>query len=237
MFKHAICLTAVLFTVTVNAEIITRNYDGFTLWIDCNEKAAIQYQYQSRLDTGNAKRHKKFYLAPDVPKRCQQHSTTYYRAPHITYDRGHLVPANHMDYSKLAIKQSNYMVNVWPQTKQLNRKAMLRTEEIIECYRDYQPINVIGGVIVGNNPRDDYFIRSHGIKTPDAFWKIIYNKKSALAWIFPNSKSPTKKNLDRYLVTIQAIERQLGRKLPVPKQFKKLKPNRSWPLPKNCKLG
>ncbi|HIG39559.1 MAG TPA: hypothetical protein EYQ14_03340, partial [Gammaproteobacteria bacterium] len=40
------------------------------------------------------------------------------------YDRGHLVPANHLDYSKKAIKQSNYMTNILPQAANMNRGAV-----------------------------------------------------------------------------------------------------------------
>ncbi len=32
----------------------------------------------------------------------------------ISYDRGHLVPANHLDHDKLQIKESNYMINIVP---------------------------------------------------------------------------------------------------------------------------
>lgn len=63
------------------------------------------------------------------------------------------------------------MTNILPQVAQMNRGAWLLTEEIVE-FRDIDELLVIGGVIWGNNPADDYFILSHGVKTPDAFWKV-----------------------------------------------------------------
>jgi endonuclease G len=58
-------------------------------------------------------------------------------------------------------------------------------------------------LIWGNNPADDYFVQSHGVKTPDAFWKVIirgagYDER-VIAWIVPNSQEATRKHLDQYL--------------------------------------
>lgn len=79
------------------------------------------------------------------------------------YDRGHQVPANHLNTSEEAIKATNTMTNILPQAANMNRGAWLRTEEIIECYRDISELLVIGGVIWGNNAADDFFVVSHGV--------------------------------------------------------------------------
>ncbi|TXK92768.1 DNA/RNA endonuclease G, partial [Methylococcaceae bacterium HT1] len=63
----------------------------------------------------------RFYLDPKVPKECQQYSAKTYKAKDQRYDRGHLVPANHLDYSKTAIKASNTMTNILPQAANMNR--------------------------------------------------------------------------------------------------------------------
>ncbi|MGZ8189397.1 MAG: DNA/RNA non-specific endonuclease [Methylosarcina sp.] len=47
-------------------------------------------------DTGSAKRYNQFFLDPDVPSECQQTTAKGYVNG---YDRGHLVPANHLDQS------------------------------------------------------------------------------------------------------------------------------------------
>ena len=80
---------------------------------------------------------------------------------------------NHLDYSSAAIKATNNMTNILPQVANMNRGAWLETEEIVERYRDISELLVIGGVIWGNNPSDDYFVKSHGVKTPDAYWKVV----------------------------------------------------------------
>lgn len=130
------------------------------------------------------------------------------------------------------------MTNVLSQMANMNRGAWLLTEEIIECYRDIDELLVIGGVIWGDNPADDYFVQSHGVKTPDAFWKVVIRGKGqderAIAWIVPNSSDATKKNLDRYLVSVDDIERATGEKLPVADYSKHEKPLASWLIPHGC---
>lgn len=146
----------------------------------------------------------------------------------------HLVPANHLDHLPLGIKQSNFMTNILPQAANMNRGAWLKTEEITECYRDIEPLEVIGGVIWGSNPDDDFFVRSHGVETPDAFWKVIIAKDKAIGWIVPNSSEATKKRLDLYLKSIQEIEERTGEVFSVPEAWKKVKPSKSWKIPKGC---
>ncbi|MEI6068783.1 MAG: DNA/RNA non-specific endonuclease [Methylococcaceae bacterium] len=92
------------------------------------------------------------------------------------------------------------MTNILPQAANMNRRAWLQTEEIIECYRDIDELLIIGGVIWGNNPADDYFVESHSVKTPDAFWNVIVRgagqDKRVIAWIVPNNQDATRKHLD-----------------------------------------
>jgi endonuclease G, mitochondrial len=219
------------------AEVLKLDYEGFTVWLDCDKRGAVKFKYNATRDTGNHKRYKSFYLDKNVPKRCQQKSTRSYRrakGDKPSYDRGHLVPANHLDYDKVSIKQSNFMTNILPQVSAMNRGAWLLTEEITECYRDEIDLTVIGGVLWGNDTSDDYFAKSHGVKTPDAYWKVIKNQEGVIAWIIPNSPKAKRSNLDRYLVSVRELERRVGEKLPVRGDWKLLKSSRSWPIAKSC---
>ncbi len=75
--------------------------------------AAVRFRYNAQRDSGNFKRAKRYYLDPDIPKDCQQTDTgTYKIIGSIKYDSGYLVPANHLDHSKKAIIQSNYITNI-----------------------------------------------------------------------------------------------------------------------------
>ena len=218
-----------------HSEIIQLDYDGFTVWLDCEKRGPVKFRFNAQRDTGNLSRHDTFMLDPNVPSRCQQKSAKAYGRG---FDRGHQVNANVLDGSSLGIMQSNYMTNILPQASQMNRGAWLRTEEIVECLRGVDELLVIGGVIWGNNPDDDYFLESHGVKTPDAFWKVVIRgtgeDEQAIAWIVPNATTATKANLDRYLVTIDEIERVTGEPIPVADYAKYDKPAASWVIPMGC---
>ncbi|MGJ0492818.1 DNA/RNA non-specific endonuclease [Methylobacter sp.] len=224
--------------ITRSDSLLQLDYEGFTVWLDCARRGAVKFRYNAQHDTGSAKRYDQFFLDPKVPAACQQTSAKAYGR---SYDRGHLLPANHLDHSETAIRQSNTMTNILPQAANMNRGAWLLTEEIIECYRDIDELLVIGGVIWGDNPSDDFFVKSHGVKTPDAFWKVIIRgmgqDERAIAWIVPNSPEATKRNLDRYLVSVDELERVTGEKIPVSDYAKHDKPAVSWLIPKGCNKG
>jgi endonuclease G len=223
---------------STKTRLLKLDYEGFTLWLDCGKRGAVKFRYNAQRDSGNFKRSSRFYLDPNVPSECQQTSTKGYGNG---YDRGHLVPANHLDYSASAIKASNTMTNILPQASNMNRGAWELTEEIIECYRDIDELLVIGGVIWGNNPNDDYFIHSHGIKTPNAFWKVVVRGsgqgEQVIAWVVPNLSEATKKRLDRYLVSIDELEAEIHEKIPVADYAKHDKPAVSWLIPYGCNRG
>lgn len=222
-------------TITQSGNILKLDYEGFTIWLDCKERAPIKFRYNAQHDAGNEPRASDFELDPNVPKECQQLSAKSYGKG---YDRGHQVPANHLDASPVAIKQSNFMTNILPQASNMNRGAWLLTEEIIECYRDIDELLVLGGVIWGNNQTDDYFVQSHGVRTPDAFWKVVVRGNGdAIAWIVPNTKDATKPKLDNYIVSVDEIEKLTGESLPVTGDARITKPRGSWVVPIDCNKG
>lgn len=217
-------------------QILKLKYDGFTVWLDCSKHGAVKFEYEAHHDNGSEPRASSFYLDPNVPARCQQTSAKPYGH---NYDRGHLVPANHLDDSKTSITETNAMTNILPQAANMNRGAWLRTEEIIECYRDIEDLTVIGGVIWGNNPSDDYFVQSHSVKTPNALWKVVIknggkSEDDVIAWIVPNSQNAKRAALDSYLVSVDDIEHTTKEKIPVVDSTKHNKPSVSWTIPRGC---
>ncbi len=231
-------ITIVVSSFSLHASEIKRiDYEGFTVWVDCDRRGAVKFQYNAQHDTGSFKRLKSFHIDPDVVASCQQLSAKTYKQKGQRYDRGHLVPANHLDYSKVAIRQSNFMTNILPQVANMNRGAWLLTEEITECYRDIDELLIIGGVLWGDNPNDDFFTASHGVKTPDAFWKVIIRNDRVIAWIIPNSADAKRDRLDEYIVTIQELELVTGESVPIDEYLKHEKPEHSWSLPRGCNKG
>ena len=182
------------------------DYEGFTLWLDCDKKGASRFEYSLGEDTGNEKRLKKYTRDPNLGE-CQQLSTRSYRKDTPDHDRGHLVAFNHMDYSVESAKDSNQMANILPQTTTLNKGAWLRTEKITECYREFGTLEIIGGAIWDLNPR---ILETHGVDIPDYFWKVIFREDDSIAWIMPNDDTATREALDTFIVSLQEVEEATG---------------------------
>lgn len=222
---------------------IQKDYQGFTVWLDCSQHAIYKFRYNAGHDFGNQKRTDEFTLDPTVPYECQPASTATFSTKEIPgaplYHRGHMVAANHLDYSAKAIKQSFFMTNVLPMTQAVNLGAWARTEKIVECYRDHGELLVLGGAVWGSSNRDkknDYFVGSHNIKTPEFFWKvIIMGDGETIAWYIPNSKDAISENLDRYLIQPNKLQTKAKIKLPeVPKAWREKRQAISWPIPDGC---
>lgn len=190
------------------AETLRVDYDGFTLWLDCESRSAIRFEYVVGPDTGNEKRRKyKYRLDPSLGD-CQQLSTkSYWKETDQTYQRGHLVPFNHMDYSPESAFDANQMANILPQHKTLNTGAWKKTEEITECFREFESLRVIGGATWS---KDSQHLEKHGIDIPEYFWKVLIINKSSIAWIIPNDDSATKEALDSFIVSLQDVFKATG---------------------------
>ncbi len=201
-------------------DLLKREYHGFTLWLDCEKHhGAVAFYYEIGKDKGNVShRNVKFDYDRKVPLNCQPQSWRSYRTTTVdpffgTWDRGHLVPANHMDSSKSTLMDTFSLTNTLPQNSTFNQAkgAWHQTEIITECYRDISPLKVWGGVIWGHDPEDDFFTGTHGVKTPDRWWKLIYrlDKNESVAWVFPNRQSAKASNIDHFLVSIKDLKSRL----------------------------
>ena len=69
-----IALTLIVPLSQTQAEVLQLDYEGFTVWLDCDKRGAVKFRYNAQRDTGNHKRKKSFYKAkpcqPDVSKRA-----------------------------------------------------------------------------------------------------------------------------------------------------------------------
>lgn len=224
------------------ANQLSLDYGGFKLLYDCDLKSAIRFEYKLGTDTGNFIRPATFNLDPNLSKNCaQQLTTNSYSSVVAGWDRGHLVASNHMDYDAAYLLSANYMTNIVPQLASFNQGLLKETENITECYRDLAPIQVIGGVIYSDTS-NDFFVSSHGIKSPDFFWKTLIttdsnNQIATISWLFPNQSALA--NLNSYIVSIDELERRVGADLiglDLASAIKLQKASKSWELPKNCLL-
>ena len=170
-----------------------------------------------------------------MPGGCeQQTSTASYASVAPGWDRGHL--SNHMDYNAEYILRANYMTNIVPQASTFNQGIWLAAENVAECYRDLAPVRVVGGVVYSDSA-NDYFLISHGIPTPEYFWKVILSADKAIAWYIPNRSDLA--SLDSYLVSITELEVKLGVAMvgiDAPESLKASRAPTTWALPAACSL-
>jgi endonuclease G len=253
MFYKIIILCAIIFVSTEASNLtfinnspfqslVKRDYfeNLFTTWVDCKERLPVLFHYIAEKDIGDFPRSSTFKIDPAVSQTCQQLVSNSYESIFSGYDRGHMVPANHLDHSAVAIKESNYMTNITPQTSVLNRGAWLYSEEVVECWRDITTLNVFGGVIMSTNTSKDYFVKSHGVRTPEWNWKVVvkYSDGDIIAWNMPNDNSASRGNVNKYLTSLKVIEELTGFTFT---QFTKVQKEKvqpvSWILPTGCDLS
>jgi endonuclease G len=224
---------------TMDDEFIHLTYSGFDIWLNCDMRGAEHFAYDLTKDTNNLPRRDDFDLDGKVPSRCQQKKTDTYKKRGQMWHRGHQVPANNLDDNARGIYESNYMTNILPQTGTMNTGAWYQTEYITECYRDISDISIYGGVIWGNDKRNDHFVWSHGVITPDAFYKIIvrHDTNETIAWIIPNDFEAKKSKIDNYLTSVDTINKLTHKTVPVAENMKSKTLSRSWSIPKGCGRG
>jgi len=219
----------------VVGEEIERRYEGFTLWVDCEKKSAIRFYYRLGPDVGNVKREHHRCCTSDttMPAHCRQLTTATYKPRSLGLDRGHLVPFNHMDFSREAAVESNFMVNILPQASKMNQSggAWHKTEDITECYREHYALEIMGGPLWSSSSSP---IETHGIYVPESFWKVIRRDDDSIAWIIPNVQEATEDKLGQYIVSVEVIEERTNNKVPLEIDKKHVGALDSWDV-KKCK--
>ncbi|MEL0637653.1 DNA/RNA non-specific endonuclease [Marinomonas sp. TI.3.20] len=223
----------------------------YSLMLDCSDRSASLLWTKVHVDTGNVPRERSFHLSDKVPPECRSKSTSTYKGTYNgeSYHRGHELRAGLFDFNKQAMHDSFYMVNMTPQNGYLNAHGAWReTEVYTECERDNPAFvsnklsyYVLAGPIWGNNPLDDIFLASHGVRTPSAYFKVfvVYNNTTGEAhthsWLMPNAPVS---GAERYFVSPKEIADKIG----IPKFTQLLKKYNvnmsekavSMPLRSNC---
>jgi len=144
-------------------------------------------------------------------KRVDSFSTKSYR--YSGYDRGHLVPAGDMNFSKAALKSTFLMTNMTPQRPEFNRGSWKNLEMQIRSWRR-KKLEVITGVLF--HPDGKIEPANGKIPVPDAFYKIIYcpQRQDSIAFILPNKANH--QPLHHYTVDRKELEKLTGKSLPFP---------------------
>jgi len=153
----------------------------------------------------------------------------------LSYDRGHMIPANHFDHDAATIRATNMMVNILPQADKMNRGAWLQTEMIVECLREEEVLTVVGGAVYPTSrdaaeegtAQSGILRATHGVLIPTFFWKVIVASPTGryssdhglLAFWMPNSIDATADKTANYVVSLGQLEANLCAHGGVPESF------------------
>lgn len=146
---------------------------------------------------------------PDPDCRFRQADNDDYR--NSGYSRGHLAPAGDMKWDSLAMVESFYFTNCFPQDKALNNGRWNQLEMKTRALaRDYGRVYVICGPVFMND--DTIRIGHNGVAVPDACFKALLIPKgkdySAIAFLMRNGGED--RTLRECACTVDEMEALLG---------------------------
>lgn len=120
------------------------------------------------------------------------------------YDRGHLVPAADMRYSKESMRESFFMSNISPQNPNFNRGIWRKLEQLIREWGRKGEIFITTGGVLNNEILGS--IGYNKVSIPSKFYKIVYSvdKNTMIGFLIPNKKTDGK--LENYVVSVDSIE-------------------------------
>jgi endonuclease G len=126
------------------------------------------------------------------------------------YDRGHIVPAEDMDFSEEAMQESFFMSNVSPQLPEFNRGIWKKLENAVRKNASKKSnLIIISGSIFTDGELTEI---NNGVAVPSYFYKILFyeegSKKSAIAFVLPHAESQS--NLSEFAMSVREAEKICG---------------------------
>ena len=123
------------------------------------------------------------------------------------YDRGHLVPAADMAFNPTAMKETFYLSNVSPQSRNFNQGVWRELEELTRDWaKKYQELYVVSGPVLTEPPKGA--IGTNEVSIPAAYYKVLLDisdpELKGIAFLLPNEVSYDP--LFKYATSIDEIE-------------------------------
>lgn len=181
-------------------------YQAFNLEFSPANKQARWVGYfitRERLESTKIKRKGFSFLEDKKIKEGNANDSDYRNSG---YDRGHLVPARDMAFSKETLKESFLFSNISPQLPKFNRGKWAELESYVrEMAKKHGIIYVITGPVFDEN---DEKIGMNAVSVPSYFFKALLfyvaNKVEAIGFIMPNQK--LNEELECFACSIDSLE-------------------------------
>ncbi|MEL7120860.1 MAG: DNA/RNA non-specific endonuclease [Bacteroidota bacterium] len=131
------------------------------------------------------------YFNPDPKVRSTSAEWEDYK--NSGYDRGHLVPAADMAFSEEAIKETFYMSNISPQSRNFNQGIWRELEELTRSWaKKYDELYVVSGPVF-TQPIKGKIGKATKVSVPAAYFKVLLDIKDpeykGIAFVLPNEVS------------------------------------------------
>jgi len=191
-----------------DGQLVEHRYYSLMYNEDMEQADWVAYKLsRNSLAMPNVDRQRRFNVDPKVKTRSAKHSDY----SHSGYTRGHMAPAGDMAFNKEAMKQSFFMSNMSPQTKELNAGIWNNLEQNVRdwAFANREIYVVTGPVFYDNKPQR---IGKNQVAVPDAFYKAILDydgtEKKAVGFLIPHEDSDD--HLHKFAVSIEELEEQVG---------------------------
>lgn len=126
------------------------------------------------------------------------------------YDRGHIIPAEDMDFNEEAMHESFFMSNISPQLPSFNRGIWKKLENAVRKNAAKRgDLIIISGSIFKDGELSEI---NNGVAVPSHFFKVLLHeedqKRSAIAFVLPHAESHS--NLSEFAMTVSEAEKICG---------------------------
>ena len=192
-------------TSTTN-QIVSHSYYSLSYSENHEQAEWVAYELSRERVSGSAERTNNFR----VDRKVNSGSAVLNDYKGSGYDRGHLVPAGDVRFSKLAMSESFYLSNISPQTPSFNQGIWKKLEKQVRtwAYENEHLYIITAGVLSSCSST----IGHNKVGVPDYYYKVIldYNEPEikAIALVLPNKKGT--QQLSYYVTSIDYVESITG---------------------------
>ena len=129
------------------------------------------------------------------------------------YDRGHLAPAEDMNFSPTAMEESFFLSNISPQSPEFNRGVWKKLENHVRKWATtHKAIYIITGPILPKRIDSNTKTIGNGVVVPTRFYNVILDyttpERKGIAFILANEKSDAP--LSSFACAIRKVEDLTG---------------------------
>lgn len=152
---------------------------------------------------------RKDVFLPDAKVNSQSSTPNDYRGS--GYDRGHLVPAADMAFSEEAMRETFFMSNISPQSRNFNGGIWRELEELTRNWaKKMNKLYVVTGPVLSYEPKG--YIGDNEVAIPAAYFKVLLDLEEpgqkGIGFVLPNEVSFDP--LYKFAVSIDRVEEISG---------------------------